>query len=74
MRTFQLIRTEDVTGLSGTGVVAEGVEFTDGTVVMRWLTAPNAAPGIQPTTVMHPNIENVEKLHAHNGSSEVQWQ
>ena len=31
MRNFNLIRHIDVSGLSGTGVVAEGVVFSDGT-------------------------------------------
>jgi hypothetical protein len=35
---FMLRRTEDVSGLSGTGMVAEGVEFTDGRVAMRCRT------------------------------------
>ena len=38
MKPFLMIRTEDETGISGTGVVAEGVEFLDGTVVIRWQT------------------------------------
>jgi len=36
-RTFVLHRDEDVSGVSGTGVVAEGVVFSDGAVVVRWL-------------------------------------
>ena len=38
MRIFSLVRHEDVSGVSGTGRVADGVEFNDGTVVLRWLT------------------------------------
>ena len=32
MRLFVLLREEDVTGVSGTGIVAEGVEWQDGRV------------------------------------------
>lgn len=38
MRTFELHRVEDETGISGTGIVAEGVIFGDGTCAMRWRT------------------------------------
>jgi hypothetical protein len=38
MRLFRLERTEDASGVSGIGKVAEGVVFDDGTVVLRWLT------------------------------------
>ena len=38
-RAFVLQRNEDETGVSGTGIVAEGVEFSDGTVALRWTSA-----------------------------------
>ena len=40
MRTFTLRRTEDVSGVSGTGVVLEWTLFTTGVVVVHWLTPP----------------------------------
>lgn len=77
MRIFAVIRHEDVTGLSGTGVVAEGVEWHDGTVTMRWLDidheSENYKRGVRPTTVNHENIQSVEALHGHNGRTEVVW-
>lgn len=77
MRRFLLVRTRDVTGISGLGPVAEGVEFSDGTVVLRW-TAPFIAAthrerGVLPTTVMHDNVRSVEALHGHGGATTVQW-
>jgi hypothetical protein len=45
MRLFLLIRNEDVSGVSGTGIVAEGVEFSDGTVAMR-LAAASVQRGV----------------------------
>jgi hypothetical protein len=38
MRPFRVIRNGDETGISGTGVVIEGVVFSDGTCVARWVT------------------------------------
>lgn len=74
IRTFRLQRDEDITGISGTGIVAEGVEFSDGTVVLRWLGPVEQPWGIiEPTTVVHPNIDNVEHLHGHHGSTKIAW-
>jgi hypothetical protein len=68
MRRFMLIRDEDVTGMSGTGFVAEGVAFDDDCVVLRWRTA-------WPTSVVFHDrgIEAVEKLHGHNGRTHIEW-
>lgn len=75
MRAFLVVRHTDVTGLSGTGVVAEGVEWIDGTVTMRWMDidheTENYKRGVRPTTVLHENIQSVEALHGHNGATEV---
>lgn len=38
IRTFEVIRQEDETGISGTGVVVEGTIFSDGTCVTRWVS------------------------------------
>jgi hypothetical protein len=38
MRTFTVLREHDVSGVSGTGVVVEGVLFSTGVVVVHWLT------------------------------------
>lgn len=72
-RRFLLRRDTDHTGISGVGDIAEGVEFSDGTVVVRWLTTANTAPGVKPTTVIHEEIGSVLALHGHSGSSTVVW-
>lgn len=38
MKTFQLERLHDQSGVSGTGVVLEGVIFSSGQTVIRWLS------------------------------------
>ena len=76
-KLFQLIRTIDITGISGTGVVAEGVEFSDGTVAIRRLdsgvSSENRKRGVRPTTVVHESIESVIALHGHNGASVIEY-
>jgi hypothetical protein len=64
MRSFYLNRKVDISAISGTGKVAEGVIFSNGQVVMRWLTDISSI-------VIHESIENVMKIHCHNGASEI---
>lgn len=40
MRRFAMDRANDVSGVSGTGMVLEGVVFSTGVVVVHWLTPP----------------------------------
>lgn len=74
-RTFVLVRDHDVTGISGTGPVADGVVFPDGTTVMRWRDqqGPNADRGVRPTTVVHESPDSVTALHGHNGATRIVW-
>jgi hypothetical protein len=66
MRLFELHRDHDVSGVSGTGVVAEGVEFSDGTCVVRWVTDRGS-------TVVWRSIDDVEAIHGHGGATRVVW-
>lgn len=74
-RTFVLIRDVDVTGMSGTGPVADGVVFPDGTTVLRWrdVTGPNYDRGVRATTVVHESPESVLALHGHGGVTRIEW-
>ncbi len=40
MRRFTMRREFDASGVSGTGTVVEGVQFSTGVVVIHWLTPP----------------------------------
>lgn len=76
-RRFLLIRKEDPTGISGLGPVAEGIQFSDGNVVLRWLApyiqATHRERGVKPTTVLHDSTESVLALHGHNGATVIEW-
>lgn len=66
-RRFELVRHADVSGVSGTGVVAEGVEWSDGTVTLHWC-------GRYPTTtVWQDGIEAVRAIHGHQGATTIRW-
>lgn len=69
MRRFHLYRTEDVTGVSGVGVVAEGIEWEDRAITMRWR-------GKHRSTVHWDAAEGiaaVEVIHGHGGATRVEW-
>lgn len=76
-RRFVLVREVDVTGISGTGIVVEGIQFSDGTVACRWVTPGiseiNLERGVRPTTVIHESVRSVVALHGHNGATKLVW-
>ena len=65
-KLFWLQRIKDETGLSGTGIVCEGVQFSDGRCVMHWI-------GKIDSIVHHKNIKDVQEIHGHNGSTKIIW-
>jgi len=66
MRRFHLVRVEDVSGVSGTGRVCEGLQFSDGTCVLRWLTEFRS-------TAVYASVEDVHRIHGHNGATRLEW-
>ncbi|MET9517454.1 hypothetical protein [Streptomyces sp. NPDC002994] len=65
-RRFTLVRNIDETGVSGTGVIVEGLEFTDGTVALRWLTGTTS-------TAIYASMRDVETIHGHGGKTRIVW-
>ena len=65
-RRFSLVRDDDETGISGTGTVAEGIEFSNGMCAMSWLTAMHSV-------AVYPNIKQLEAIHGHNGRTRVEF-
>jgi L-alanine-DL-glutamate epimerase-like enolase superfamily enzyme len=41
MRTWTMYRHEDESGVSGTGIVAQGVVFANGMATIQWLVGPD---------------------------------
>jgi hypothetical protein len=64
-RVFHLIRDEDHTGVSGTGIVAEGIVFSTGRVALHW-----TASGLS-STALHDSLENLVAIHGHSGRTRV---
>ncbi|WP_442803454.1 hypothetical protein OG411_19200 [Streptomyces pseudogriseolus] len=65
-RLFHLERDTDVTGVSGTGRVADGVQWPDGTVALRWI-------GDRPSTTVWGSVDDVAAIHGHGGATRIVW-
>lgn len=66
MRRFYLVRDQDLTGVSGTGIVAGGVQFPSGWIALSWFTAVTSM-------AFYPDIASVEQIHGHGGATRVVW-
>lgn len=73
MKRFLLVRSEDISGVSGTGVVAEGVEFHDGQCVLSWLGRFHTIEVVPTIEAVVPPIEAIETIHGHEGRTRIQW-
>ncbi|HDY68568.1 MAG TPA: hypothetical protein ENH85_12355 [Candidatus Scalindua sp.] len=67
VKQFKLNRLEDATGISGEGIIAEGIQFSDGRCVLRWLTEITSI-GI------YDSIDDVEFIHGHDGKTVIEWE
>ncbi len=63
-RVFRLHRIEDETGVSGTGLIADGVLFSDGTCALRWLTKHRS-------TALYEDLATLVTIHGHGGKTRV---
>lgn len=61
---FVLLRHEDAGGVSGTGRVAEGIEFKNGMCALSF-----SSP--YPHVNTYANVRAVEEVHGHGGKTEV---
>lgn len=66
MRTFTVIRLQDVSGVSGIGQIAEGVEFHDGQVAVSWF-------GEHHILEVSKDINTWLAVHGHGGLTEIEW-
>lgn len=66
VKRFQLDRSADPSAVSGVGIVADGVQFPDGTVVIRWR-------GDLASTVVWSSIEDAAAIHGWDGYTRIEW-
>lgn len=66
-RRFHLIRNEDVSGVSGTGVIAEGCRFSTGKVALVWTAQDSTSMSIFDSTA------EMIHVHGHDGRTVIHW-
>ncbi len=66
MRRFILNRKEDKGGVSGTGVVAEGVMFSNGKCAISWRTKYTSV-------AIYDDLATLEAIHGHGGATVLEW-
>ncbi len=64
MKIFYLKRTEDESGVSGTGRIAQGFIFDNGKVALTWLSE-------HPSVTVYDSVGEVHAIHGHGGKTEV---
>ena len=69
IRRFYLYRKEDESGVSGTGVVAVGIEFPSGQCVMEWVTKRTAEGSL----AVYDTMAGLEEVHGHGGKTEIHF-
>ena len=62
VKRFRLNRMVDESGMSGLGIVAEGVELPNGMVVMWWLVPPHS---IQ----QYRSLDDLRHIHGHGAKN-----
>jgi hypothetical protein len=65
MKVFYVRRHADVSGVSGTGIVAEGVQFARHCVVV-WNSKLDSIE-------ITPDVDTFLKIHGHDGKTVVEW-
>jgi hypothetical protein len=65
-RRFLAYRKKDISGVSGTGYVAEGIEFHDGQVVVSWFGKHHIFESPR-------DLKTWLKVHGHGGSTKIKW-
>lgn len=66
MRRFHLQRDEDESGISGVGIVAEGIVFWDGHAALRWRSDKTS-------TALYSSATDLEAIHGHGGKTRIVW-
>ena len=66
-RRFALHRWYDLTGQSGTGIVAYGTVYPSGRTTLAWCC------GDVPSISVYDSPEQVERIHGHSGHTDLVW-
>lgn len=63
---FQLVRSQDVSGVSGTGVVALGTRYPNGKCTISWLSDLSCIG-------VYDSLDQLIAIHGHGGNTTVKF-
>ncbi len=61
---FHLLRVDDESGVSGTGIVADGCVFENGKAVLSWRSTKTSV-------AVYDSLEMLMSIHGHDGKTKV---
>ena len=64
VQPFYLLRKIDPTGISGVGVVAQGVILSSGRCIIEWTS-------FHTSINIYNSLDAIKELHGHNGDTEI---
>ena len=67
MNLYEMMRDEDVSGVSGTGAVAEVVEFSNGWVAVSFYSFTADVPNV----IVYSSLADAETIHGHKGRTKL---
>jgi len=67
MKLYEMIRDEDVSGVSGTGPVGEIVEFESGWCAVSFYGYTADVPNV----IVYSKLSDAEKIHGHQGRTRL---
>jgi hypothetical protein len=65
---FRLVRTQDASCVSGTGVVAYGTLYPNGKVTVAWTVADKPQ-----SVAVYDSFEDMLAIHGHGGLTTAEW-
>lgn len=67
MKIYDLIRAVDLTGVSGTGRVAQAIEFDSGKVAVAWCASNHPR-----SVAVYDTLDEAKLVHGHSGTEFVE--
>ena len=64
MKLFRLVRHVDIGGVSGIGLVAEGVEFSNGKCSLAWTAKYQSV-------AVYDSLDDLIAIHGHDGKTSL---
>lgn len=69
VRTFKLVRHEDISGVSGLGTVAVGAQFPTGRCILEWLPGKVDVRSFN----IYLSVQEIEEVNGHDGKTQIVW-